>query len=161
MLNFDPPQNRWIIDMSNESPYQISGASASLPRSNLRFWTSTLMGLIVGVASQGAFWALENAEIGSEWFPSQWFFIAGLIFGVLGLNGFGMVVGIIIGYVLIFIPFYMHDSLFPAIVIISICVTSTAPLGWLISYPIAHGIRAAGNRKKSKGSPTGPDDETE
>jgi hypothetical protein len=132
-----------------------------MPRSSIRFWKSLLIGFVVGVASQGAFSALENAEIGSEWFPSQWFFIAGLIFGVLGLNGFGMVVGIIVGYVLVFIPFYVHDSLFPAIVIISICVTSTASLGWLISYPIVHGIRAAGNRKKSKGSPIGPNDETE
>ncbi len=54
--------------MSNESPSEISGASASLPRSSIRFWSSALMGFGVGVASQVAFSALENAEIGSECF---------------------------------------------------------------------------------------------
>ena len=128
----------------DQNPYESKSAVSSdrLPKRS-SFWTSVVYGLCVGVVSRLTFWGLEKMGIGFPFFPTLWFFVAGLLAGSLKVDGMGWTIGVTTGYVFVFVGLFVNDSLFPANAIISLFVALSAFPGWLLAFLVVSGIEKA------------------
>ena len=128
----------------DQNPYESNIAvSSNRLQKRSSFWTSVVFGLFVGVVSQLALGSLEKMGIGVPFFPTLWFFVAGLFAGSLRVHGIGWTLGVITGYIFLFIGLYVNDSLFPVNAIISSFETLSAPTGWLLAFLVVSGIEKA------------------
>jgi len=137
----------------DQNPYESKIAvSSNRLRKRSSFWTSVVYGLFVGVVSRLAFWGLEKMGIGFPFFPTLWFFVAGLLAGSLKVDSIGWTIGVTTGYVFVFVGLFVNDSLFPVNALISLFVALSAPTGWLLAFLVVSGIEKAisGSKKGSQ-----------
>lgn len=128
----------------DQNPYESKSVVSSnrLPKRS-SFWTSVVYGLFVGIVSQLAFWGLEKMGIGFPFFPTLWFFVAGLLAGSLKVDGIDWTIGVTIGYIFVFMGLFVNDSLFPVNAIISWFESLSATIGWLLAFLVVSGIEKA------------------